>query len=516
VLGTKERQFAPLVNVSLDQLVPADHFYRQVDRSLDLSFVRDLVRDLYAPDGRPSVDPVVFFRLQLVMFFEGIRSERHLLRVAADRLGVRWYLGYDLDEPLPDHSSMTRIRDRYGVEVFRRFFEAIVEQCQQAGLVWGKELYFDATKVQANASLDSVGPRFAVEAHLGALFPPGATATDSAADGRPSGAEGTDPIALPTPLSEAERAELAAANEQRHDWIAQDGQQNRAVGRRNYRRIADFEASATDPDASPMHTRNGLDLGYHAHYVVDGGKKRIIVGVLVTPAEVMENQPMRDLLWRAQFRWQVRPRQVTGDTKYGTLDNIVAIEQAGIRAYVPLPDFDIRTPFYGPSLFRYDAERDTYVCPQQQELAFIKRSHTEQVTVYRAKAGVCNACPVKAKCTTSTGGRQVQRGYGEEYLERVQGYQETAAYQKAIRKRKVWVEPLFAEAKDWHGLRRFRLRRLRKVNTEALVTATGQNLKRLVAKRGWGRRPFPTGAASSAPGTPTPSRRLQLTRRPEA
>ena len=104
------------------------------------------------------------------MFFEGLRSERELVRMAADRLSVRWYLGYDLNEELPDQSSLTRIRQRYGVVVFRRFFEAIVAQCQTAGLVWGQELYFDATQVDANASLGSSAPRFAVEAHLGALF----------------------------------------------------------------------------------------------------------------------------------------------------------------------------------------------------------------------------------------------------------------------------------------------------------------------------------------------------------
>jgi hypothetical protein len=106
------------------------------------------------------------------------RSERQLMRHAADRLSVLWYLGYDLGEPLPDHSSLTRIRTRYGVEVFRRFFDQIVEQCQQEKLVWGKELYFDSTQVNANADLDSLTPRFAVEAreaiqeHLAALFAP--------------------------------------------------------------------------------------------------------------------------------------------------------------------------------------------------------------------------------------------------------------------------------------------------------------------------------------------------------
>ena len=143
--------------------------------TLDLSFVRELVKDCYASSGRPSVDPVVFFRLQLVMFFEDIRSERRLMEVAADRLSIRWYLGYDLGEPLPDHSSLTRIRERYGLLTFRRFFERIVELCVEAGLVWGKELYFDATKVEANASLDSMRSRSLMEhgweEHLAGIFP---------------------------------------------------------------------------------------------------------------------------------------------------------------------------------------------------------------------------------------------------------------------------------------------------------------------------------------------------------
>src|SRR6266480_4639436 len=164
MMGSKERHFAPLINVSLEDLVPADHFYRHLERTLDLSFVREFVHEAYASKGRSSIDPVVFFKLQLVMFFEGIRSERQLIRQAADRLSVRWYLGYDLDEPLPDHSSLSRIRTRYGLDVFRRFFDAILEQCQQAKLIWGNELYIDATRVDANASLDSLTTRFAVEA----------------------------------------------------------------------------------------------------------------------------------------------------------------------------------------------------------------------------------------------------------------------------------------------------------------------------------------------------------------
>jgi len=488
MMGIKARDFAPLCNRSIENLVPADNFYRHLEAKLHLGFVRDPVKDTYKERGRPSVDPIVFFKLQLVMFFEGIRSERELVRLAADRLSVRWYLGYDLDEELPDHSSLTKIRQRYGLTVFRRFFEAIVEQCRKAGLVWGKELYFDATQVKANASLDSIVPRFAVEAHLGELF------SDEEGDERgPAGAE-SQPVELPVPITESEREQLAHANEERHDWLARNGAPDRTIIRDGYRRRSDFEASATDPDAALMaHKKGGLHFGYHDHYAVDDGKARIILEVLVTPADVMEDQPFLDMLWRACFRWQVRPDQVTGDTTYGTVENIVEVEDQKIRAYVPLPDWD-RTAFYGSSRFAYDAERDEYRCPDGQILRRRKTKHTEGVVVYRADAATCNACPLKAACTESNRGRQVQRSVYAEYLDRVQEYHQTPAYEKAMAKRKIWVEPLFGEAKDWHGLRRFRLRRLWKVNVEALLIATGQNLKRLLRKRGWGRRPWPNGA----------------------
>lgn len=160
------------VTVSLDGLVPADHFYRHLDAALDLSFVRDWVRDCYPSLGRPSVDPVVVFKLYLVMVFEGIRSERQLLSLASDRLSVRWYLGYDLDEPLPDAATLTRLRQRLGLPLFQRFFEHVVDLCVTAGLVWGQELVADATRVPANAAMDSLVPRLraVVDDQLVALF----------------------------------------------------------------------------------------------------------------------------------------------------------------------------------------------------------------------------------------------------------------------------------------------------------------------------------------------------------
>lgn len=464
----KVRDLTRPVVISLESAVPQGHFYRHLERTLDLAFVRDLVADRYADAGRPSIDPVVFFKLHLVMFFEGIRSERKLIEIASLNLAHRWYLGYNLDESLPDHSSLSKIRTRLGLLVFRRFFEAIVAQCVAAGLVWGKELIFDATKVRANASMDSIQPalHLVVADQLAAL----AGTNADAADGEPRWALleecRLDPARPPTSKS----------------------------GRQS-----DFRRSPTDPDAALMKPKGERAcLGYQNHYVIDGGKARIILHALVTPGDVMENTPMLDQLRRVLFRWRVKPKRVIADTAYGTIDNIRTVEESGIRAYVPLPDWEHQRPFFGPAQFVYDAAQDVYVCPAGTLLRPYRRELKAEKVEYRAAATLCNVCPMKAACTPSDVGRAVHRSFHAQYLDRVRGYHETEAYQKAMRKRKVWIEPLFGEAKQWHGMRRFRLRGLEKVNMEGLFIAAGQNLKRLLSATGWGQRPWPDGAAGFA------------------
>ena len=400
MMGTKIRAFTSLPrDISLEELVPEDHFYRRLERTLDLSFVRELVGALYAGSGRPSVDPVVFFKLQLVMFFEDLRSERQLMRVVADRLSVRWYLGYDFHESLPDHSSLTRIRERFGLTVFRRFFERIVEMCAEVGLVRGEELFFDATKVEANASLDSMRSRSLVES-----------------------------------------------------------------------RLAEHLAGMFDEDAPPPPAQ-GEDLSGVAAIVGPEGHER----------QTLARLPMLELLFRSRFRWRLHPRSVTGDATYGTRENIAAIEKAGIRAYTALPEQGKRTSLLTIDAFVYDAQKDLYTCPAGETLRRRGHDYRGGYVRYAAKASACNECPLKSKCTKGPKGRWVSRSLEEEYLDRVRAYRDTEAYRKALRKRAVWIGPLFGEAKEWHGLRRFRLRRLEKVNAEALMIASGQNVKRLVA-----------------------------------
>ena len=353
--------------------------------------------------------------------------------------------------------------------------------------------------MKANASLNSLAPRFAVEAHVTTLVDP------QAPDDAPPTEAALSMVGLD--IRPEVPSDLVEHDASRHAWIDEAGRPDRSIKRGRYQRRSDFEASRTDPDAALMaHKRGGLHTGYDEHVVIDGGTARIILVARITPSDVMEHQPALDLLWRACFRWCLTPQQVTTDTTHATGENIRAIKAAGMHAYMPLADWD-RTAFYGPSRFTYDAERDVYRCPEEHALDWYSCCSSDASVAYRGAAAICNACPVNAACTTSNSGRMIHRSIYTEDFERVRAYHDTPAYRTAMRKRSVWIEPLFAEAKDWHGLRRFRLRRLANVNIEALLVASEQNLKRWLAATGWGRRWGPAGALS-APTSRHVGRRL--------
>lgn len=463
MMGIKVRHFKIHTQICLDDLVPQGNFYRELERKIDLNFVRDLVTAFYTLHGRPSIDPVVFFKLQLIMLFEGIRSERLLLEQAHLHLAWRWYLGYDLDEALPDHSSMTRIRERYGLSIFRRFFEQIVSLCIEAGLVWGKELYFDGTRVQANADLFSNVPNFEYQLHhhLNILFP------------------GDDPTDLPK--SQA-RPELDVME----NWIATYKSKEPWLKRAKttgYRPLGTRRTSLTDADATPI--RGKKEIGYHVHYMVDGGLNRIILGVLATPADILDHTPMLDLVRWGRFRWHIHPHIAVGDSRYGTVENILGLFADGILPYMLRAEF--RKPSKYPyEEFDYDAIRDVYICPQGHLLKRGALDRDHQTIIYQASILDCRPCPVRQKCTSAKGkGRRLSRSYYQTELDRATLLRDTLAFAKALRKRAVWVEPLFGEAKQWHGLARFRLRRIWRVNIQALLVASVQNLKRLLNPRGF-------------------------------
>lgn len=398
-------------------------------------------------------------------------------------LAYRWYIGYDLDEAVPDHSSLTRIRDRLGLSVFEWFFERIVQLCIDAGLVWGKELYFDGTTVRGNASRESLKPQLQVvtEAYLQRLFalPP---------------KQRQQLITQPVVDPKVQQFHLVEAY--RH-WRS-------PANRSGYRRVADDFLSSTDPDATPLRPKGGQKskLGYHTHYAVDGGKARIIVGTLVTPATVMDHAPLLDMQQRIHHRFNLHPSLVVGDARYGTVENYVGLERRGIRAYLARTDDAKNKPHQlPPTDFVYLSDSDTYRCPQGHELKRYKCNKTEQTWIYKARAEDCRLCPIRKTCTDSKTGRNLSRSIFQDVLEAVERYRQTDAYKKAMRKRLVWIEPKFGEAKQWHRLEKFQLRGLLKVNMEALMIAAVQNLKQLLRRKHRRNTPLQPNAAALTPKT---------------
>jgi len=296
-----DRQTGKLFSyASPESLVPQDHPLRAIRLLVNAALDRlsPGFATIYADAGRPSIPPEKLLRALLLQALFTIRSERQLMSVVADRLSLRWYLGYDLAESLPDHSSLTRIRQRLGLPVFRRFFEHVVELCDQAGLVWGKELFFDGTKVRANADFDSLTPRFAQAAreHVTELFGQDAAADTEHSAEPPSGAGVALPTALPgdaeppaagaahdgtaLPLHQPDDGDavpsapsfsgdaatdqrLAAENQARWQLLEERrlDPQRPPSGSGGYRRITDFRVSTTDPDAAPLNKSESGKLG---------------------------------------------------------------------------------------------------------------------------------------------------------------------------------------------------------------------------------------------------------------
>src|SRR5438094_502540 len=159
LMGSKAIEPKLYLSFSLDAAVPANHIVRRLAAAVDFGFVRSLTKQHYSTTGQPSVDPVVLFKLWLLGYLFNIRSERRLCEEASLNLAWRWFLGYELDEALPDHSVLTKARRRFGTRVYELFFKRIVQLCEQRGLVQGDVLFIDSTLSDANAARDTLRSR---------------------------------------------------------------------------------------------------------------------------------------------------------------------------------------------------------------------------------------------------------------------------------------------------------------------------------------------------------------------
>jgi len=408
---------------SLKELIPDDYVLKRVDAAVDFSWIRAEVASLYdAESGRPSIDPEAAFRLMIAGFLLGIVQDRRLLSEARVNLAIRWFCGFSLDEALPDHSSLTRIRERWGEKTFERCFRRIVLACQEKGLVAAETIHVDSTLIRANVSWESI-----VERHLKEVLKVNASAT-------------------------------------------------RVVERRH-------KESITDPEASLATTsrERRLEPSYKGHLAVDD-RAGVIVDIRLTTGVANEGDEIMDQLSRIEHLLGASPARVTADAGYAYGKVYAALERRGVEAIIPPKRIWAGKNVMPLLQFKYNARADQVRCPQGRVLH--RTSRCAHGWFYKSASADCALCPRRGRCLSPKVNRRTVV-ISETYPELLRARRRRDHWSKdALRlyRRHRWrVEGVHAEGKCLHGLRRAVRRGLANMSIQGYLTAAAINAKRLAA-----------------------------------
>lgn len=443
------------MGINLEKRIRKNHPLRKIKEFVDFDFVYNEVRDKYGYNGNESVPPPVILKLMLLLVFYNVRSERELMETVEERLDWLWFLDYDLDTEIPNHSVLSKARKRWGEEAFRKFYERILWQCVKAGLVDGSKIFMDSSLVDADASNNSVVDTHSLKRYLNKSY-----------------------------------MELEKRLEEKEDKDNDDDDSSSGSG------INKRYVSTTDPDASITRTGGKPKLRYQTHRAVDGACE-VITATEVTPGNINEAHRMSSLIETSELNTETRVETVVADGKYGTIRNYLECYDKGIKAHIP----DLgkiqggstrRRSIYPDSMFTYDSNTDTYTCPAGKRLKRRSLHIKRQSVDYAASKSDCDVCDHRPGCTNNKTGRTIKRHLRQSELEYMRGMAGTSSSRKDIRTRQHLMERSFARSVRYgHG--RARWRGLWRVKIQEYLISAVQNLlvlikhgmdpKKAVAKR---------------------------------
>ena len=409
----------------LEQRVHEDHPLRKVKNMIDFSFIRSEVKDLYGYNGNRSIDPAVILKLMFLLFYENIKSERALANQLPVRLDWLWFCDYDIDDKTPNHSVISKARQRWGVDVFAKFFQNILLQCIDANLLDGEVVHIDSSTIKANASKDKVIPKLKL-------------------------------------LSENLYNELDENTEDKSE---------------NPQKI-----SKTDPDAGFGKKKGSPSvLGYKDHRAVDD-KHGIITATVTTAANIRDDKVFDKVLEESIANTQLKPSTAVADSGYSYENNFEYLYDSDIQSCISQRGFgNITCQDFSRDHFVYNAESDCFTCPAGQKLTRLTLARDNGVVKYRAERQTCQSCEYLSKCVRSSkNGRIVSRKIGMDYRHWAYNClsRETRFY--LLKRRKHKIEGSFADASNNHGFKKARYRGLKKVTIQNLLIATIQNLRKLL------------------------------------
>jgi transposase len=432
--------------VNLEQRVPSDHTLRKIQEKIDFDFVYGEVKDTYGGNGNVSVPPPVILKMMLLLVLYNVRSERELMDTIPLRLDWLWFLGYDLDSEVPNHSVLSKARTRWGVEAFRNFFERVVWQCVEAGLVDGRKIFVDSSLVDADASNNSVVDMESLKIHLRGVY-------------------------------EKLEGRLAEPRESTDRWrVDYEKKNNRYISR-------------TDPDAAIVN-RGKAKLCYQVHRAVDG-RSEVITAMETTFGDVNEAHEMIPLLESHHLNTGIKAETVVADSKYGTVENFLACHDRGVEAHMPdLKESTARRieklNIFPEERFEYDRDSDTYRCPAGNRLKPKSLHIHRQSRDYAAPKKLCAACQLREQCTKNKSGRTIKRHLRQEDLDKMREASRCRKAKQDIKTRQHLMERSYARGTRY-GYDRARWRGLWRVQIQEYLISAVQNIDVLLR---YGNRPM--------------------------
>ena len=455
--GKKKYEGKIYYNINLDSMVPDDHLLKRLDKLVSFDFVRDSTKSYYSHTGKPSIDPVVLLKMLMVGYLFDIRSERRLVDEISLNLAYRWYIGYDLDEIIPNHSIFSKARARFGKKIFTEIFSQILEMAINYGLLSDEGMLVDSTIVKADASSGSI-----VEINL-------------------------SPEEYWRKLDESEKKDSTRGKKKKDGLSGQVGShftgkiEKDKMGKRRRNRKASYlkKRSVTDPDATLFYRPSmGSCLSYKAHILTD--TNGFITAVSASPSSLHDTGAVPGLI-ESHEKLLGTPSWLAADTKYGSEECLKYLQDRGIKTSIKPETKNNRPGFFSKEEFTYDKNRDCYICPQGKILTRKSKNKKLNRIAYRAKTGDCSYCLVRKKCVKpNVAGPRIVTHYDSCCYSKARNWYYSTYGTKLQKLRRTVIEGVFGQAKSYHGMARAKLRGLTKVQIQFLLTATALNLKKMV------------------------------------
>ncbi len=453
---SKQRQ---MQIICIEELVPQDHMLRDIEKAIDWTFIYDEVKGLYkeAEWGNPGIDPVVLFKIVFIQYLYGIRSMRQTIREIEVNIAYRWFIGYDLTEPIPHFSTFGKNYKRRfeGTDIFERIFRHILEEAVKCGFVDASAIFIDGTHIRANANKKKqVKEIVAVEARRYQKELDEEINRDREEHGK-------------KPLKETEDTEdNDDENNDCNGGGTAGGGETKEVTR-----------STTDPECGMFHKgEHERQFAYIAGTACD--KRNFILGFTVAPGNVHDSI-MFDAVYDNTIACFPEVRAVVADSAYRTPWIAKRIIDDGRTPSLPYKRPMTPDGYFRKHEYVYDEYYDCFLCPNDQVLKY-STTNRDGYREYKSNPEICKDCPCRERCTKSKDCQKtVTRHVWEEYLEKVEDYRHTPWVKDLYDKRKQKIERVFADAKVKHGLRFTQLRGLAKVTMQVTLTFACMNLKKL-------------------------------------